>query len=165
MSFRSSKKWWRYCAPWSKCYTWNPDLPQPLELRQLSDEEVQEVSLPGGSGPKCNMHQDWQHRCFYVKDWSSLDKLDSCLATTVIKDLWDRNDLGSITFRGTIFFIVAPWLGDLVMKADMSNPFELIPLVCSAAKDFDCKVANVVLPKKMSRHLLIEMILHCGPGA
>ena len=34
----------------------------------------------------------------------------------------------------------------MIKEADTSDPFELIPLVLSAAKDFDCKAANAIPP-------------------
>jgi len=76
----------------------------------------------------------------------TLDELESCSDSKAINDLGDRADTGTVTFKGTIFFIVAPWLRDLIMESDSTDPFELIPLIFSAAIDFDREAAHAVPP-------------------
>ena len=75
--------------------------------------------------------------------------------------LHDRIDYGTVTFRGTIFFIMAPWLRDLVMDADTSDPFELIPIVLSATKDFDRGAAQAVPPFEEDK----QSVIHGGDFA
>jgi hypothetical protein len=86
----------------------------------------------------------------------TLDKLEGCVDSNAIEDLGDRNDSSDVTLNGTIFFIVAPWLSDLIMEADTSDPFELIPMVFSAAKEFDCEAAHAVPPFEEFEHAVIH---------
>jgi len=76
----------------------------------------------------------------------TLDELENCPDAKAIEDLGDRAEAGTVTFKGTIFFIVAPWLRDLIMDSDSNDPFELIPMVFSAAKDFDREAEHAVPP-------------------
>ena len=76
----------------------------------------------------------------------TLDELENCVDSKAIEDLGDRDDSGTVTFTGTIFFIVTPWLRDLIMDSDIFDPFELIPMTFAAAKEFDREASHAIPP-------------------
>ena len=82
----------------------------------------------------------------------TLDELEGCMDSKAIEDLGDRDNSGTVTFTGTIFFIVAPWLRDLIMDSDISDPFELIPMTFVAAKEFDHEAAHATPPFEEHEH-------------
>jgi hypothetical protein len=95
----------------------------------------------------------------------TLDKLEGFVDSNAIEDLGDRNDSSAITFKGTIFFIVAPWLRELIMEADTSDPFVLIPMVFLVAKELTAKQhTRSHLLKSLSMQSLMEATLLYGHG-
>jgi hypothetical protein len=76
----------------------------------------------------------------------TIDELEGCVDVRAVEDLGDKDDSGAVTFSGTIFFVVAPWLRDLIMDSGTFDPFKLIPKTFTAAKEFDREAANASPP-------------------
>jgi hypothetical protein len=50
---------------------------------------------------------------------------------------------GLIGFKGSAIFIPGPFLQDAIITLNSNDPFDLIPLMNSRARDFETKVADI----------------------
>ena len=67
----------------------------------------------------------------------TIDALRECTTATEVAELEAPDENGCVTYPGSASFLPAPWLADVVIAANSSDPFLLITVVNAAATAFD----------------------------
>ena len=67
----------------------------------------------------------------------TIDALRECTTATEVAELEAPDKNGLVTYPGSASFLPAPWLADVVVAANSSDPFLLITVINAAATAFD----------------------------
>ena len=67
----------------------------------------------------------------------TIDALCECTTATEVAELEAPDENSLVTYPGSASFLPAPWLADVVIAANSSDPFLLITVVNAAATAFD----------------------------
>jgi hypothetical protein len=74
----------------------------------------------------------------------TVDKLSRCKTAQEVKGIPIPATNGLVGFEGSTIFIPGPFLQDAIINSNSNNPFNLIPLMNSRARDFETKVADIL---------------------
>jgi hypothetical protein len=74
----------------------------------------------------------------------TVDVLSRCKTVQEVKDIPIPGTNGLIGFEGSAIFIPGPFLQDAIITLNSNDPFNLIPLMNSRARDFETKVADIL---------------------
>jgi hypothetical protein len=74
----------------------------------------------------------------------TVDKLSRCKTAQEIKDIPIPATNGFVGFKGLAIFISGPFLQDAIIMLNSNNPFDLIPLMNSRARDFETEVEDIL---------------------
>ena len=67
----------------------------------------------------------------------TIDELEECFDEDDVNAVPMPTEPGEVTYPGSASFLPAPWLVDVIMGANTSDPTTLIPMVNSAAIEYD----------------------------
>jgi hypothetical protein len=74
----------------------------------------------------------------------TVDKLSGCKTAQEVEDIPIPVTNGLLRFKGLAIFIPRPFLQNTIITLNSNNPFNLIPLMNSRARDFETKVADIL---------------------
>jgi hypothetical protein len=74
----------------------------------------------------------------------TVDKLSRCETAQEVKDIPIPATNMLVGFDGSAIFIPGPFLQDAIIALNLNDPFNLIPLMNSRARDFETKVADIL---------------------
>jgi hypothetical protein len=72
------------------------------------------------------------------------DKLSGCKTAQEVEDIPIPATNGLVGFEGSAIFIPGPFLQNTIITSNRNDPFDLIPLMNSRARDFETKVADML---------------------
>jgi hypothetical protein len=74
----------------------------------------------------------------------TVNKLSRCKTAQEVKDIPIPVTNGLVGFEGSAIFIPGPFLQDAIITLNSNDPFNLIPLMYSRARDFEAKVVDIL---------------------
>ncbi len=74
----------------------------------------------------------------------TVDKLSRCKTAQEVEDIPTSSTNGLVGFEGSAIFIPGPFLQDAIITLNSNDPFDLIPLMNSRARDFETEVADIL---------------------
>ena len=74
----------------------------------------------------------------------TVKELSRCKTAQEVKDIPIPATNGLVVFKGSAIFIPGPFLQDAIITSNSNDPFGLIPLMNSRARDFETKVADIL---------------------
>ena len=70
----------------------------------------------------------------------TIEEFEACSTAQDVRDLpipEANPENGVYSYKGSNIMLLAPWLRDTIMNVETRDPFELIPIVLAAAKEYD----------------------------
>ncbi len=74
----------------------------------------------------------------------TIHKLSGCKTAQEVEDIPIPATNGLLEFEGSAIFIPGPFLQNSIITLNSNNPYDLIPLMNSRARDFDTKLADIL---------------------
>ncbi len=74
----------------------------------------------------------------------TVSKLSRCKTAQEVKDIPIPATNGLVGFEGSAIFIPGQFLQDAIIRLNSNDPFNLIPLMNSGARDFETEVADIL---------------------
>jgi hypothetical protein len=74
----------------------------------------------------------------------TIDKLSGCKTAQEVEDIPIPATNGLVGFEGSAIFIPGPFLQNAIITLNSNNPFDLVPLMNSRARDFETEVADIL---------------------
>jgi hypothetical protein len=74
----------------------------------------------------------------------TVNELSGCKTAQEVKDIPIPATNGFVGFEGSAFFIPGPFLQNAIITSNTNDPFNLIPLMNSRARDFETKVVDIL---------------------
>ncbi len=74
----------------------------------------------------------------------TIKELSACATAQEVKDIPIPAANGIVGFKGSAIFIPGPFLQNTIITLNTNDPFNLIPLMSSKAKDFEAEVADIL---------------------
>ncbi len=74
----------------------------------------------------------------------TVNKLSGCKTAQEVEDIPIPATNGLVGFKGSAIFIPGPFLQNAIITSNTNDPFDLIPLMNSRARDFETEVADIL---------------------
>ncbi len=74
----------------------------------------------------------------------TVNKLSGCKIAQEVEDIPIPATNGVVRFKGSAIFIPGPFLQNAIITLNTNDPFNLIPLMNSRARDFETKVVDIL---------------------
>ncbi len=74
----------------------------------------------------------------------TINELSRCKTAHEVKVIPIPVTSGLVGFKGSAIFIPGPFLQDAIIMLNSNDPFDLIPLINSRARDFETEVADIL---------------------